>query len=77
MAENRITQRENDILRLLSLGMQNKSIARELGISPFTVRDHITCMLKKKGLSNRVELSLLAAQNDNWGQGAAGAPVPA
>lgn len=57
-----ITRRESEILQLLSRGMQNKYIARELGISPFTVRDHITCLLKKNGLSNRVELSLLVAQ---------------
>lgn len=59
-----ITRREKEILQLLSRGMQNKYIARELGISPFTVRDHVTCLLKKAGLSNRVELSLLVAQGD-------------
>ncbi|MFC0252252.1 response regulator transcription factor [Massilia consociata] len=64
MNSQHITRRESEILQLLSRGMQNKYIARELGISPFTVRDHITCLLKKAGLRNRVELSLLVAQGN-------------
>jgi DNA-binding NarL/FixJ family response regulator len=58
-----LTPREHDILKYLAQGKQNKSIARELGISPFTVRDHVTCILRKAGVSNRFELGLLAVRN--------------
>lgn len=62
MANLSLTQREHEVLRHLAQGKPNKCIARELGISPFTVRDHVTCILKKTGVSNRFELALLAAR---------------
>ncbi|MCS0583578.1 LuxR C-terminal-related transcriptional regulator [Massilia pinisoli] len=59
---NTFTQRELEILRLLANGKQNKSIARELGISPFTVRDHLSAIFKKTGVASRFELGLLAVR---------------
>jgi two-component system nitrate/nitrite response regulator NarL len=56
----RITQREYDVLQHLILGKSNKHIAGELGISHHTVRDHITSIMAKFGVRNRVELSLKA-----------------
>ncbi len=55
-----ITPREKDVLLRLTHGKPNKHIARELGISPNTVRDHVTCLLKKFNATNRLELGILA-----------------
>lgn len=62
MTSTIFTQREIEILKLLTGGKPNKSIARELGISPFTVRDHLTSLFKKTGVSTRFELGLLAVR---------------
>lgn len=59
---NAFTQRELDILKLLADGKQTKHIARVLGISPFTVRDHLSTIFKKTGVSTRFELGLLAVR---------------
>lgn len=56
------TQRELEILKILADGRQTKFIARELGISPFTVRDHMSSIFKKTGMSTRFELGLLAVR---------------
>lgn len=64
MPQIHITPREQDVLHQLVRGRPNKLIARELGISPYTVRDHITCMLRKAGVNSRLELSMLAMRND-------------
>lgn len=51
-----MTNRELEILELLSYGKTNKQIAAELGISDFTVRDHVSSLLRKSGARNRTEL---------------------
>ncbi|WP_258189733.1 response regulator transcription factor [Pseudomonas simiae] len=53
-----ITNRESAVLSFLVLGLTNKEIGRELGISDHTVRDHISSMLKKTNTTNRVELAV-------------------
>lgn len=50
------TKREKDVYQLLIQGKTNKQIAVYLNISDFTVRDHVSSMLRKTGVSNRVEL---------------------
>lgn len=49
--------RESQVLDLLQRGFTNKEIAQGLGISPHTVRDHISRMLVRYGLSGRVALA--------------------
>jgi DNA-binding NarL/FixJ family response regulator len=51
-----LTPRETEVLRCLVDGKSNKGIANDLGISPFTVRDHVTNLMNKLGARNRVEL---------------------
>lgn len=50
-----LTMREEDILLLVSHGFNNAEIAIELGISEGTVKNHLTAVLKKLNLRNRVE----------------------
>ncbi len=50
-----LTQREMEILRLLSRGLANKQIAETLKISPHTVKFHIGSIYQKLGATNRAE----------------------
>ncbi|MBU6444750.1 MAG: response regulator [Alphaproteobacteria bacterium] len=57
-----LTPRELEILRHLAEGESNKIIARHLGISDGTVKLHVKAILRKLGLSSRVEAAVLAVQ---------------
>jgi DNA-binding NarL/FixJ family response regulator len=50
-----ISAREVEVLELLSEGYANKVIARRLGISPNTVKTHVTSLFQKLEASNRTE----------------------
>jgi DNA-binding NarL/FixJ family response regulator len=52
----RLTSREQEVVRLVSRGMTNKAIARQLGISPRTVEGHLNHVFEKLGTSSRTEL---------------------
>lgn len=55
-----ITEREMDVLRLLSSGRCNKSIARELRISECTVKSHVSQLLSKLQVGSRMQAVLQA-----------------
>jgi len=55
-----LTHREQDVLTLLARGRSNREIARELGVTDITVRTHVTHVLGKLGVHNRVEAALHA-----------------
>jgi NarL family two-component system response regulator LiaR len=55
-----LTGRENAVLNLLAKGRTNQQIAQELGIAEATVRTHVSHILDKLGVSNRVEAALHA-----------------
>jgi DNA-binding NarL/FixJ family response regulator len=50
-----LTDRENQILRLLELGCTNRAIAEELSIEVFTVKNHVHSVLTKLGVRRRGE----------------------
>ncbi|MEP7186968.1 MAG: response regulator transcription factor [Rhodanobacter sp.] len=50
-----LTERQIDVLRLLSLGKPNKVIARDLGISEGTVKIHLAAIFRALNVRNRVE----------------------
>jgi DNA-binding NarL/FixJ family response regulator len=58
-----LTDRESAVLGLLARGGSNRSIARELAISEATVRTHVSRILAKLGVSNRVEAALHVARS--------------
>lgn len=55
-----LTARELEILKLISKGLSNKLIARELDISDSTVKVHVKHVLKKMNLRSRVEAAVWA-----------------
>lgn len=56
----KLTPREQDVLALLSQGMSNKAIAQTLGLCEKTVKNRVTSILAKLGVSNRVQAALYA-----------------
>jgi len=55
-----LTQRERQIVRLVSEGMSNKEIARQLDVSPGTVKVHLYNIFQKLEITNRTVLATLA-----------------
>lgn len=55
--EERLTPREQDVLRLLAEGMADRDIAAALTISRRTVETHVSTILRKLGVANRAEAS--------------------
>ena len=53
-----LTDAEWRVAEAVARGLSNKEIARELNLSLRTIEGHISRILDKKGLSNRVELAL-------------------
>lgn len=50
-----ITDREYSVLELLAAGQANKEIARDLHISPNTVKTHVSRLYEKLGVSRRTQ----------------------
>ncbi|MCP3391126.1 LuxR C-terminal-related transcriptional regulator [Bradyrhizobium sp. CCGB12] len=55
-----LTHRERQIVRLVSEGMSNKEIARQLNVSPGTVKVHLYNIFQKLEITNRTVLATLA-----------------
>jgi two-component system, NarL family, response regulator LiaR len=62
-AENTLTEREVTVLKLMAQGKGNQEIAEKLVIAEVTVRTHISRILQKLHLENRVQASLYALRH--------------
>ncbi len=54
-----LSAREQQVLDLLALGQSNKQIARQLDITERTVKAHVSAILEKSGVRDRIELILI------------------
>lgn len=63
-----LTKREEEVVRLLAEGLQNRDIARELKLSEHTVKNYLFHIFDKLGVSSRVELVLYAVSNSRISQ---------
>lgn len=55
-----LTERQMNVLRQLATGASNKQIARALGISPATVKNHLETIFVKMGAANRMQAVMMA-----------------
>jgi DNA-binding CsgD family transcriptional regulator len=55
-----LSQREQEVLRLLGRGLENRAIAMTLGIAERTVKQHVTRILTKLGCQSRLQAGLVA-----------------
>lgn len=55
LTENPLTERESEVLSLVSKGIPTRDIAKELYLSHGTVRNYISTILDKLHVSNRIE----------------------
>lgn len=57
-----LTERERQVLALVAEGLTNKEIARELAVSPATIKAHVERIIAKLGVSDRTQAAVLVAR---------------
>jgi DNA-binding NarL/FixJ family response regulator len=57
-----LSPRELEVLKLVAEGKDNAEIARDLFISPKTVKNHISNILMKLQISNRIQAAVFAVR---------------
>lgn len=60
---DKLTERETDVLRLIAKGFTNGEIANQLHLSEGTVRNHVSAILEKLGVSDRTQAAVIAIQH--------------
>lgn|SRR5208337_2708618 len=58
-----LTKREEEVVRLVADGLQNRDIAKELKLSEHTIKNYLFHIFEKLGVSSRVELVLYAVSS--------------
>ena len=61
---HQLSDREREVLQLVTRGLSNKLIARELGISEKTVKAHLTTIFQRIGVTDRVQAAMWARDHD-------------
>jgi len=60
---SKLTGREVEVLRLIARGLSNADIADRLFLSDGTVRNHVSAILAKLGVSDRTQAAVIAIQH--------------
>ena len=63
-----LTAREVEVVRLVSTGLPNKSIARQLGLQESTVKIYLYNIYRKLSVPNRTALTLICLTSNLIGQ---------
>jgi DNA-binding NarL/FixJ family response regulator len=63
--ENRLSERENEILRLVADGLSNREIAEQLFLSHYTVESHVKRVYRKLAVSSRTG-AVREARSRGW-----------
>jgi DNA-binding NarL/FixJ family response regulator len=58
-----LSERELEVLRLIAIGKDNAQIAKDLFISPKTVKNHISNILMKLQIDNRIQAAVYAVRS--------------
>jgi DNA-binding NarL/FixJ family response regulator len=61
--DQRLSNREMEVVRCVAMGLRNKEVADKLGVSEATIKNHLTSVYSKLGVSDRLELILYAIHN--------------
>lgn len=62
--ETKLTNREYEVLKHITMGKSNVEIANELFISVHTAKAHVCSILHKMGVSDRVQAAVKAVRQD-------------
>jgi two-component system, NarL family, response regulator LiaR len=62
LAIEKLSQRQQEVLELITLGLTNDAIAQRMKLSPSTIRNHVTQILNKLGVDNRTEAATTAVR---------------
>jgi len=60
---NSLSQREREVLRLLARGLSNAEIASQLFLSEGTIRNYVSTVFEKLGVSDRTRAALIAVRH--------------
>ncbi len=60
---DKLTEREAEVLNLLAKGLSNEDIAKQLFLSEGTVRNHVSSIVAKLGVSDRTQVAIIAIQH--------------
>jgi DNA-binding NarL/FixJ family response regulator len=63
LISSKLTDREIEVLRLIARGLNNTDIADRLFLSEGTVRNHVSAILAKLGVSDRTQAAVIAIQH--------------
>jgi DNA-binding NarL/FixJ family response regulator len=58
-----LTHRQQELARLVAQGLTNREIAHRLGISVFTVRHHVSNIMRKLGVRSRAQIAFIVSQS--------------
>lgn len=61
----RMTQREREVIALISVGLSNKEIAKRLNIATDTVKSHVRNVMEKLALHSRLQIAAYAHNHDS------------
>jgi DNA-binding NarL/FixJ family response regulator len=60
---SKLTEREVEVLRLIAKGLSNSDISERLYLSEGTIRNHVSAILSKLGVSDRTQAAVIAIQH--------------